>query len=330
MWDLAKKKRKRLEGHDDSAVWAMVVDPNSGTIAAGGQQGIVVRWSADGTLLGKRGINHNGEVGGIAVAADRVYTCADNVIEWNLATGEALREFARGKKQDYSLNDIALTGTMLYATGMDGCAAWDLSSGEQRWHTKLERSERVILDGDKLMLGSGDELTWLDAATGKIIGKAFDTGNVLYQLIPLTKDRVAIADFLGDHCMQIWTRDGKRLPDLELNITDTHGIYSAAGSRDGATLYISCADETIRVYDTATWQLKREYHGEYTSDRVAVSPSQTVVAGSMGKGVELFDAVTFDKRGEISVGDSIERLVFVDDNRLLCGLEGGGVTCVSW
>ena len=330
MWDIAKEKRKRLEGHDDSSVWAMVVDPNSGTIAAGGQKGLVVRWSADGTLLGKRGINHNGEVGGIAVVADRVYTCANNLIEWNLATGEALREFARGKKQGYSLNDIAVTGTMLYATGMAGCAAWELSSGEQRWHTKLERSERVILDGDKLMLGSGDELTWLDAATGAIVGKAFDTGNVLYQLIPLTNDRVAISDFLGGHEMQIWTRGGKRLPDLALTIEGTHGIYSAAASRDGTTLYISCADETIKVYDTSSWQLQREYHGEYTSDRVAVSPSQTVVAGSTGKTVELFDAMTFEKRGDISVGDGVERLVFVDDHRLLCGLEGGGVTCVFW
>jgi WD40 repeat protein/HEAT repeat protein len=332
LWDLAKQKRKRLPGHDDAPIWAMRIDPRTGTIAAGGDQKTVVRWSADGTLLAPQAVSHGGEVGGIAIdhAGDRVFTCADSLIAWRLSTREQLRVFER--KQRYSLNDVILSpdGTTLYATGMDGCGAWDVATGEQRWHTKLGRSEKILLVDGTLVTGSGDALVWIDPATGEIQRKVTTIDHTIYRLERITGDRLVTADFLGtNHYVEIWNaRTGERLPDVPLHIDDHHGVYDVDASSDGTRLYVTCADKSIKVLDTETWKVKKEYLGAETSDRVAISPSKQVIAASADPELTLYDAATFQIRGKVTLDADVECMRFVDDATLLCGLEDGGVVRV--
>jgi WD40 repeat protein len=333
LWDLDKQKRKKLPGHDDSPIWAMRVDPRTGTIAAGGDLKAVVRWTADGTLLAATSVSHGRDVGGIAIdhAGDRIFTCADSLIAWRLSTREQLRVYAR--EHDYSLNDVILSADRrtLFATGMEGCGAWDVESGAPRWHTKLGRSERILAVNGSLITGDGDALVWLDPATGKVQRKVGDVDHTIYRLELVAGGRLVTSDFLGtNHYVEQWNAGtGERLPNVPLHISEHHGVYDVDASSDGTRLYVTCADKTIKVLDTETWKLKKEFRGERTSDRVVVSPSKQVIAASADPHVTLYDAATFQVRGQVTLDADVETMRFVDDATLLCGLEDGGVVRVG-
>jgi WD40 repeat protein len=329
-WELRKRRRTQLVGHEDSAVWALDVSPRTGELAAAGDHGMVHRWDAGGDPLTTAGAaGHTKEIERLALApaGDRLYSASSDgaVIAWELPAGRALATYHI--KGSSGTEGVALSadGRTLYAAGFSGIAAFDLGSGEPLWQRKTDRVRRVLpLDEQTLVVTLGSRLVWVDARSGEALHSGRPTGGWSVHFVERLRDgRLVTGQFLGDHELALWDPAEREAAGLfEVTIAGTHGLYDMIQLADGRLL-LSCADKTLRLVDERVTREETILSSKHTFDRIAISPGGAQLAATAGAELTLMRFPDLEVVQHIQLPFAVSALRFLDEGQLVAGGKNG-------
>jgi WD40 repeat protein len=195
-WNMATGDVTDLPGHNNAALYALDLDPQTGEPYAGGKNSVVVSWRHDGSLRETATDGHGTEIRTIVASpAGEVVSAAagGSVIRWSPAATAVQATYkltTSESTEPMRINALAVSpnGATLLAKGADGAVAFEATDGAVLWRqTELKRSEVAFgLDGT-FVIGSGGALVWLDAASGAIVhSENVSTNSWLAHLLPLT------------------------------------------------------------------------------------------------------------------------------------------------
>lgn len=165
IWDLATGKQlKRLEQEEAGEVVSLAFSPDGKTLAGGGQNGSIQRWSGDAYTPGELLLAHAGPVWALAFSPDGKTLAsggADHEIaEWDPVTGKLLRSL-RGHEHLVLSLAFSPDGKLLASGSYDQTLkVWDPATGALRQSLPLGgwvHSLRFSPDGARLAAGLHDK-----------------------------------------------------------------------------------------------------------------------------------------------------------------------------
>ncbi|WP_437534891.1 pentapeptide repeat-containing protein [Sorangium sp. So ce726] len=190
------------------------------------------------------------------------------------------------------------------------------------------RGDRAMLawspDGRWLACSAERAIDLLDAATGDIRLVLHGHHGDVYA-VSFSPDGVTLASGSSDRSIRLWdARTGtlrKTLSERRLTFLDTcederlhtphTPIWSVAFSLDGTALVSGSSDNSVRLWDARTGELRKTLSGHRTSvPSIAFSPDGTALAsGSSDDSVHLWDACTGELRRTLSGHQGMVRSV---------------------
>jgi outer membrane protein assembly factor BamB len=336
-WDMATGEATDLHRHDNAALFALDLDPQTGEPYAGGKNNVVVSWRCDDSLRETANDAHGAEIQAVIAgkAGEVVSVAADGcVIRWSRARAAAQATYKLTKAQSTEpmrLKAVALSpdGAVLLATGFDGAVAFRAEDGAVLWRQNdLKRSEIALgLDG-AFVVGSGGTLVWLDAATGAIVHREdVSAKGWLAHLLPLADGRRAVVSAYRGPQLHLFDLTERRLlASIELPVRGKKAESYGLGL-GGGRLVVSRWDDSFDAFDADTLQPLLEAYERLPYAPVAVSPDGLLVACGES-GLHLFDAKTFDLVGRESLGHKISALCFAGPDEVIAGLDNGQMVCL--
>jgi len=207
---------------------------------------------------------------------------------------------------------------------------------ETREFTTLKVADRplelIVLspDGGALITGErGRNLRGWDLRSATNAVLATDAHRVVF-----SRDGQTLATFQrGNNKIQLWSVATRSLR-TNLVVEAQFGFEPAAAfSRDGSTLAVACADDTIRLLDVATGRLLGTCTGHKQNiPSVALSPDgKTLASASDDSTLKLWNVATQQELLTIrKLGGALRGLIFSLDGSLLVGggsfsLQSGGL-----
>jgi len=330
-WDPKSKKRKRLPGHEDRAVWALDLNRASGVVAAAGDHGLVHRWDQKRAPLTGAVAGHSKEIERLVLGpeGDRLYSCGDdgNIMVWELPAGLPLATYRIEGSSGTEGIALSPDHQVLYATGYSGIAAFDLKRGAPLWQKKTDRVRRVLpLDAQTLVVTWGSRLVWVDARTGKVLHRGKPVGGWSINFVERLRDgRLVTGQFLGDQEIALWDPAQREVCGaLEVKMDSTHGFYDMIQLPDGRLL-ISGADKTVRLVDARATKQTTVHKGKESFDRIAISPKGKLLAAAADPSLTLFAFPSFEKKRQVKLPFDVRALCFVSESELLCGGKNGQI-----
>jgi WD40 repeat protein len=338
-WDMATGEAIDLPGHDNAALFALDLDPQTGEPYAGGNNNIVVSWHPDGSLREIADDAHRAEIRAIipGMAGEVVSVAADgSVIHWSSARAAVQATYKLTKPESAEpmrLTAVAVSpeGATLLATGFDGAVAFRAEGGAVLWRqTELKRSDVAFGIEGAFVVGSGEALVWLDAASGAIVhSEIVSADEFLAHLLPLADGRRAVVSaYRGPelHLFDLAARcplarvalPGRRVGER----ADSYGL-----GLGGGRLVVSRWDNSFDVFDAGTLEHRVEAYERLSYAPVAVSPDGSLVACGESE-LRLFNAETFDLVGRKSLAHRISALCFVEPAHIVAGLDNGQMVSI--
>jgi len=333
-WELDSGERTVLPGHDNAAVFALALDPQTDEPYAGGGNRCVVSWDGEDQQREPRSVGHTSEVESLFVCGDTVLSAAgDGVIRWSLTAGDAVRRYQSGQPYRAEAAALSPAGDRIIATGFDGAIAFDAETGAEKWRqTEIERSEFVRIIDSKgapvIVVGSGEDLAWLDPEDGSVLHTVqVEEGEWLQHLVPISESRAIVAAYRVPR-LHLWDLVAReRIADVTLprraEGAETYGVDVGGGA-----LVVSRWDRSFDVLDAETLAHRFEATMLQPFAPVAVSTDGSIVACGEER-LHLFDRETFTALGEASLGHAISALAFVGPRRLVVGLGNGQLVVVK-
>jgi WD40 repeat protein len=336
-WDMATGEATDLPGHDNAALFALDLDPQTGEPYAGGKNRIVASWRHDGSLRETANDAHGAEIEAIVASpAEEVVSVAGDgsVIRWSPARAAASATYKLTKPESdepMRLGAVAVSPdrATLLATGSDGAVAFRAADGVVLWRqNELKRSEVAFGIEGTFVVGSGGALVWLDAASGAVVHSENVSGSDwLHHLLPLADGhRAVVSAYRGPslHLFDLTAR--RRLASVTLPVrrekAESYGLGLGGGK-----LVVSRWDNSFDTFDVDTMQHRVEAYERLPCAPVAVSPDGALVACGESE-LRLFDAETFDLVGRKSLGHKISALCFVGPGHIVAGLDNGQMVSV--
>lgn len=316
LWQLQPQNVVRQFGENAAPAEHAIIDDT--VLADGG----LLALSADGSLAAAPG-------GG----AD-----ADQVLLWNVASGEVVRRFA-GHGGAVTAIRFSPDGQLLASASADGTInLWDAGSGDMvralTGHTAAVYDLAVSPDGSQLASGSEDRTIRLwDAATGGVV-RQFDGFSDSVNAVAFSRDgRTLLAGFGTIRAVVGETEDTSlRLFDLAsgemIRRFEGHSapVTAVHFNADGSILSGS-TDATVRLWDAATGREIRRFSGLGTAVwSLDTSPDgQFIAAGSQDGTVMVWRASTGDVLRQLSASEAmVYGVAFTRDGDSLLSADADG------
>jgi RNA polymerase sigma factor (sigma-70 family) len=302
LWDPRTGAEVKPRAAPQSRLRALAVSPDGKSVFTAGAEQMIRQWdAATGREVRRLEGDINGN-GGLAMSPDgrTLVSVGDDyfIRLWDTATGRERRHWRGG----YSCRKGAVAfapGGKPLATGWEdnSVALWDLGGnevrrlkGHQLWPEKIAFSA----DGKVVASCSYDRTIRLwDVATGKEVQTIGDP-DTSFMALSLSPDgkMVAVATY-GEGRVRVYdVAGGKEL--RRLGAPGGNAGYAVAFSPDGRTLAVGDEENTVSLWETATWQKRRVFRG-HTSliTALAFLPGGRLVSASADT-----TALVWDVRGE--------------------------------
>jgi WD40 repeat protein/transcriptional regulator with XRE-family HTH domain len=285
------------------AVFAVAFSSDGSSFVSGELGGYLRRWRVnDGQAIWAVKA-YNSRVHSIAVSPDDTIIAvgtSDHPIEfWDAATGQHLRSLIGHQDQVYCVAFHPTQPLLVSASGDTTIRLWDIETGTclhsfegEDGHTDQVQAVCFSPKGDYLVSGSSDRTIKIwDLTTQK-----------LHQTLTGHEDQVFSVNFhpdgkrftsgSPDGTLKLWKIDPKTLtasPVHTIQCQAAH-IFSVL-SPDGSLLSSSCADHTIRLWDSETMQPIHtlQAHNSWIRALQFSPDGQTLLSGGTDYTIKLWD-----------------------------------------
>ena len=290
LWDVASGREiRRFQGHS-SRVTSVAFSPDGRLALTGSWDATARLWDiATGRQI-RQFQGHAKALYAVAFSPDghlALTGSSDATARlWDVPSGKEIR---RLEAHAGEVNAVAFSpdGHRAVTGDRNTTALWDLSTGQEIWHTEFDPKVEVLNaaissvafspDGRWVLTGSENSQVRLrDAATGSEIRSM--AGHEGYQInaVAFSPDgRSAMTTGDDDHA-RLWdTSTGKQIADFAAG---THGVQSIAFAHNGRTVLVGCSDHVALLLDLQTRRVTGRLEGHaWGIDAVAVSPDGRLV-----------------------------------------------------
>ncbi len=309
LWDIAAHRRLPSAPPSGVVATTLAFDPEGKALAIGDVNGLVRLWQIEPTSpCVVLPAPNRSEAWGVAFSPDGATLAVGyddqigvgwgHVRLWDVAQSR-VRATLKGHTAMVFTVAFAPDGKALASSSWDGTVRiWDPGSGDLRrelfGHEGPVRTLAYAQDGRILLTAGNDGVprSW-DAATGELRMTWQDHGTMIAR-VAFDRDGRRFATVAGKST-RIWARPAHDPPHL---CEDTCDVSSLAFSPDGTTLVTGNQQGMIRVWDTATGQLRDTLKGHPPGVRggvlslVYAPDGKTLASGGEDGTVRLWQAAT--------------------------------------
>ena len=265
---------------------------------------------------------------------------------WVAVTGRQLRQFDTDR--DGGGADLSRDGRLLaLAEWKGGVSLWDVAKGKQvrwwqadagplGWHTDSGTLDVVAFSPDATTLATGgfDKRVHLwNTATGAEVWHTVEHRTGLSQVV-FSPDGKWLACVDGSHWdsaggSDVYLRDAATGAEVRRLEGSGKKVRCLAFSPDGKTLAVVHDEEPVRLWETATWQVRGRLPApDGFAYAIAFSPnSRLLTLAQSGRPTQLWDVLSGEKVAAFE-GSGTGRLAFAPDGRTLA--TSGGTSALLW
>lgn len=327
-WNMDDYSCEQLKEHKIIPIYALAINEVNGLIYAGGNSTDINCWAKD----------HQGIIN----------VCVEHMAEVSAMTYS---------KKYSSVISASHDGTsIMWFSNRNGLVLYNNDGFKRIESMAISENERYIAYGMENIIVKNDTLT------GK--NEKIETDGHCYGMVPLNDNCILAVvgdtlhfigngrkekmDFSIDNIAIIRNKEqlvlsGKEdkvflIYDLGTNKiintiklpTEYEGIYSFDVSSDGKYVYVSCADNSIRIYDTTDWKIYKEIMLRFLPLKVVLTYDNSKMIVSSSNYIEIYDNNHFKKIGYTNFDSEISSILTLSNNSIVIGHTNGKLVSVRF